>query len=86
MAVYSDLMTRPGLVVSADGVVAVQGGEKTYPRSERMLSEKELAPPPAPPPPKKHWWWPFGPGKRRPPSTTNTTSRAVSDRAKDQTE
>jgi hypothetical protein len=58
---YSDFTSHPRLVV-ADGTVSVTGGEQTYPRVERLLTEEELNPPPPPPPkkPKRHWWWPFG--------------------------
>jgi hypothetical protein len=61
---YSDYSSKPELVSDLDGTVAVRGGEKVFPRSERMLTTEELNPPPpsAPPPkPKKKWWWPFGP-------------------------
>jgi hypothetical protein len=59
-AVYSDLMSKPTLVIT-NGEIFVQGGEKTYPKPERVMSEDELKPPPPPPPkPKRHWWWPFG--------------------------
>ena len=65
-AVYSDMLSVPQLVAGADGVVAVRGGEQTYPRVERVMTDQELRPPPPPPPekpPKKKWWWPFGPNK-----------------------
>ena len=59
-AVYSDLLSKPRLIVT-EGAVAVRGGEKTYPRSERIMSADDLKPS-APPQakPKRHWWWPFG--------------------------
>ncbi len=62
-AAYSDFTSRPRLVV-ADGEVSVAGGEQTYPKPERLLSEQELNPPPPPAPrkAKRHWWWPFGAG------------------------
>ena len=59
-AAYSDFVSRPELIDN-DGIIMVVGGEQTYPRSERLLTEEELNPPPPPePPPKKKWWWPFG--------------------------
>ena len=63
-AVYSDFSSKPELVSDLAGAVTVRGGEKIFPRSERMLTAEELNPPPPPPPPKhkKKWWWPFGPG------------------------
>jgi hypothetical protein len=61
---YSDYSSKPELISDLSGTVTVRGGEKVFPRSERMLTTEELNPPPpsAPPPkPKKKWWWPFGP-------------------------
>jgi hypothetical protein len=59
---YSDFTSRPALT-DKEGEISVTGGEQTYPKPERMMSEDELRPPP--PPAKKkstrHWWWPFGP-------------------------
>jgi hypothetical protein len=69
-AVYSDLTSQPRLVLTS-GEITVQGGEKTYPKSERVISEDELKPPPPPPKPKRHWWWPFG----RASSTTASPSK-----------
>jgi hypothetical protein len=76
--VYSDILSAPQLVTDKDGLVGVQGGEQTYPRVQRLMTDAELnpPPPPAPPPPKKKWWWPFGPSKPKPavtnaPPTTN---------------
>jgi hypothetical protein len=62
-AVYTDYSSKPELVSNMEGTVTVRGGEKVFPRSERMLTTEELnpPPPPAPPKPKKKWWWPFGP-------------------------
>jgi hypothetical protein len=59
---YSDFTSRPGLT-EKEGEVSVTGGEQTYPKPERVLSEEDLHPPPPPPPkkPTRHWWWPFGP-------------------------
>jgi hypothetical protein len=74
-AIYSDMLSMPQLVAEADGGVVVQGGEQTYPRFERVMTDQELKPPPPPPPPKppkKKWWWPFGP------STTSTNASASS--------
>jgi hypothetical protein len=48
-AIYTDLSTAPYLARSANGSVAVQGGEKIYPRQERVMSAEELQPPPPPP-------------------------------------
>ena len=59
-AAYSDVNSKPRLVVN-NSEITVQGGEKTYPKSERVMSQDELKPPPPPPKPKRHWWWPFGP-------------------------
>jgi len=58
---YSDIRSVPQLVAN-DGQITIQGGEKTYPKPERVMSADELKPPPPPPPPKPkhHWWWPFG--------------------------
>lgn len=64
-AVFSDLLSQPRLVIDADGLMAVQGGEKTYPRDERVMTAEELQPLPPPPPPPKKSWWPFG--HRKPP-------------------
>jgi hypothetical protein len=60
-AAYSDFLSPPTLTVN-DGEVSVTGGEQTYPKTERIMTEQELTPPPPPPPPKpkRHWWWPFG--------------------------
>jgi len=76
-AIYSDMLSMPQLVAETDGGVVVQGGEQTYPRFERVMTDQELKPPPPPPPPppkppKKKWWWPFGP------STTPTNASASS--------
>ena len=62
-AVYSDYLSKPELVSDLQGTVTIRGGEKIFPRSERMLTTEELnpPPPPSPPKPKKKWWWPFGP-------------------------
>ena len=63
-AVYSDYSSNPELVSDLEGTVVVRGGEKIFPRPDRMLTSKELKPTPPPPPPpkpKKKWWWPFGP-------------------------
>jgi hypothetical protein len=52
---YLDRLTKPRLVTDA-GTVRVLGGEEVKPRSDRVMTEEELAPPPPPPPPKKKWW------------------------------
>jgi hypothetical protein len=72
-AVYSDLLSVPHLVTDGDGLVSVVGGEQTYPRVQRVMTDQELNPPPPPPakPPKKRWWWPFGPGKPAAATATN---------------
>jgi hypothetical protein len=60
-AAYSDFASSPTLTVN-DGEVSVTGGEQTYPKTERIMTDEELNPPPPPAPkPKRHWWWPFGP-------------------------
>ena len=61
--VYSDLLSVPRLATSEDGSVAVLGGEQTYPRVERVMTDRDLNPPTPLAKPKKKWWWPFGPGK-----------------------
>jgi hypothetical protein len=60
-AAYSDFTGHPTLTIK-DGEVSVTGGEQTYPKVERVLSDEEVNPrPPAPPKKRKgHWWWPFG--------------------------
>lgn len=59
-AIYSDLLSKPQLAVSAERTVSVVGGEKTSPRDASRIQEAP-APSSPPPPPKKKWWWPFGP-------------------------
>ncbi|MCG3150682.1 MAG: hypothetical protein PCFJNLEI_04173 [Verrucomicrobiae bacterium] len=60
-AAYSDYTSLPELQVRENSIVVV-GGEQTYPRQERLMTDEELEPPPPPPAPapKKKWWWPFG--------------------------
>lgn len=60
-AAYSDFSSTPTLTVG-DGEVSVTGGEQTYPKVERIMTDRELNPPPPSPPPKskRRWWWPFG--------------------------
>ena len=74
-AIYSDILSVPQLVAEADGAVVVQGGEQTYPRVERIMTQQELKPPPPPPekPRKKKWWWPFGPSG----TSSNTSAESV---------
>jgi hypothetical protein len=58
-AVYTDVPSPPHLAQEANGQVSVQGGRKTHPKSERVLTEPELAsapPTPPPPAPPKKWW------------------------------
>jgi hypothetical protein len=71
-AAYSDFVSHPELTDN-DGVITIVGGEQTYPKPERILTEEELTPPPPPPQPKskKKWWWPFGPQSN---PATNTTA------------
>ena len=59
-AVYSDLLTKPRLAIT-EGAITVRGGEKTYPKAERVMSADELkpSPPPLQAKPRRHWWWPF---------------------------
>jgi hypothetical protein len=63
-AVYSDFVSRPRLVAEVAGDVHVDGGEQTYPRAERVMSDEDSKPPQpvaaSKPKPKRHWWWPFG--------------------------
>jgi hypothetical protein len=47
-AVYTDYMSSPRLVAARDGFVTVSGGEKIFPRAERLMSDEELNPPPPP--------------------------------------
>lgn len=74
--VYSDILSVPQLVPDKDGSVSVQGGEQTYPKVQRVMTDAELnpPPPPQPPPPKRKWWWPFGPSKSKPASTNAPTA------------
>lgn len=60
-AAYSDYLSRPELSLD-EGVVTVSGGEQTYPKPERILTEEELNPPPPPKPEKekKKSGWSFG--------------------------
>jgi hypothetical protein len=61
-AAYSDFTGRPTLTETG-GEISVAGGEQTYPKRERVMSDEELHPPPPtalPQKPKRHWWWPFG--------------------------
>lgn len=75
-AVYSDLLSVPHLITGDNGSVAVQGGEQTFPRVERVMTDAEVNPPPAPleKPRKKKWWWPFGPTKSGAASATTTNA------------
>ena len=75
-AVYSDLLSVPHLATGEDGSVAIQGGEQTYPRIERVMTDAEVNPPPPPPekPRKKKWWWPFGPARSGGASATATNA------------
>lgn len=59
-AVYSDYLSLPELQVR-DNALVVVGGEQTYPRPERIMTDDEVNPPPPPPKPKPKtkWWWPF---------------------------
>ncbi len=75
-AIYSDMLSAPQLVAEADGAVVVQGGEQTYPRVERVMTDQELKPPPPPAPekpPKKKWWWPFGSNR----TSTNASANSA---------
>jgi hypothetical protein len=73
---FSDRLSKPRLVMDG-GRVKVEGGEQTYPRPERILTEAELNPPPPPAPPvapKKKSWFNFGSSRPRtnaPPSTSS---------------
>ena len=74
-AVYSDLLSVPHLMADEDGLISVLGGEQTYPRVERVMTDAEVNPPPPPPPakpPKKKWWWPFSSNKSTATSVTPT--------------
>ncbi|MEI6085268.1 MAG: hypothetical protein WCS70_13335 [Verrucomicrobiota bacterium] len=61
-AAYSDYLSTPGFQ-ETNNLLVVVGGEQTYPRPERILSDDEVNPPPPPPKPKpkKKWYWPFAP-------------------------
>jgi hypothetical protein len=76
--VYSDILSIPQLVTDNDGLVSVQGGEQTYPKIQRVMTDAELNPPPPPPPkpPKRKWWWPFGPGQSKPAATNAPSPNA----------
>jgi hypothetical protein len=76
--IFSDLLSAPQLVTDKDGSVSVQGGEQTYPRVQRMMTDAELNPPPPPPPPapKRRWWWPFGPRQSKPADTNAPAANA----------
>jgi hypothetical protein len=79
--VFSDILSVPKLVTDNTGSVSVQGGEQTYPKVQRVMTEEELnPPPPPPPPPKRKWWWPFGPRKPRPAATNTPTADAPPNR------
>jgi hypothetical protein len=52
-AIYSDDGSSPGLVRAQEGSVRVQGGEKIFPREERVMTTEELNPTPPPPPGQK---------------------------------
>jgi len=86
-AVYSDILSVPQLVAEADGTVVVRGGEQTYPRFERVMTDQELKPSPPPPekPPKKKWWWPFGPSKAQPATNASASSATATNRPPDNT-
>ena len=86
-AVYSDILSVPQLVAEVDGTVVVRGGEQTYPRFERVMTDQELKPPPPPPekPPKKKWWWPFGPNKAQPATNASASSATATNRPPDNT-
>jgi hypothetical protein len=80
-AAYSNLLSEPRLTVDAGGQVVVSGGEKTYPREERVMNEPETAPaPPAPEKPKKSWW-PFG-RRKSSAESSETNSPATNFRAR----
>jgi hypothetical protein len=86
-AVYSDMLSAPQLVAEADGTVVVRGGEQTYPRFERVMTDQELKPAPPPPlpekPAKKKWWWPFGPSKTQPATNASADSTTATNRPPD---
>ncbi|HUJ09153.1 MAG TPA: hypothetical protein VL171_03940 [Verrucomicrobiae bacterium] len=76
--VYSDMLSVPQLVANETGSVTVRGGEQTYPKVQRMMTDSELNPPPPPaPPPKRKWWWPFGPSKSKPATTDSSSVNAL---------
>jgi hypothetical protein len=85
-AVYSDILSAPQLVTETNGVVIVRGGEQTYPRFERVMTDQELNPPPPPPaekPPKKKWWWPFGPNRTQPATNSSASSTTTTNHSPD---
>jgi hypothetical protein len=85
-ALYSDMLSMPQLVAETDGAVVVRGGEQTYPRFERVMTDQELKPPPPPPPeklPKKKWWWPFGPNKTQPATNASASSATTTNHPPD---
>lgn len=56
---YSDFQSSPRLVLE-NGKVSVAGGERTFPRPERVIEDSPEPPQPAQPKRVRHWWWPFG--------------------------
>jgi len=86
-AMYSDILSAPQLVAETNGTVVVQGGEQTYPRYERVMTDQELNPPPPPPPvekpPKKKWWWPFGPSRTQPATNSSASSATTTNQSPD---
>jgi hypothetical protein len=85
-AIYSDILSAPQLIAVTNGTVVVQGGEQTYPRYERVMTDQELNPPPPPPvekPPKKKWWWPFGPNRTQPATNTSASSATTTNHSPD---
>ncbi len=75
-AVYSDLLSVPHLITDDNGSLAVLGGEQTYPRIDRVMTDAEVNPPPPAPekPRKKKWWWPFGPARSGAAAATTTNA------------
>jgi hypothetical protein len=52
-AIYSDEGSATSMVRAADGSITVQGGDKIFPREERIMTAEELNPTPPPPPGQK---------------------------------
>lgn len=71
-AVYADASSEPRLTADATGEMTVSGGEKTFPREERVMNEPEIKPAPLVQEKPKKSWWPFG--RRKPAAESSETN------------